>query len=242
MLLTVLAAACVETTTVPRAVDVIVLHAVLNPASAEQQVVLQRTSYGYTGGSAVPGATITLRRPDGTTVVAPQPPKDTSDFFPQPTVYRLAAGPLMAGQQYTLHAVLATGETVDGTTTIPRASPTTVVSTATLNLQTDTLRLSWPRVPGAPAYEVRVRSSRGTFIVYTDTSVVLPGTGTIGRPIFFAGEEHDVVVSAVDDNYYQYYRLDSDPFTGTALPTSLLGAQGVFGSLVPILRMTVTAR
>lgn len=36
--------------------------------------------------------------------------------------------------------------------------------------------------------------------------------------------------------------LDNDPFTGTALPTSLLGAQGVFGSLVPILRMTVTAR
>lgn len=241
-LFAVLTAGCVERTIVPNAVDVIVIHAVLNPAAAEQQVVVQRTSSGRTFGTAERGATITLRRPDGTTVVAPEPPVDTSFYFPQPTVYKLAAGPLIPGQPYLLHAVLRTGETVDGETIIPRTSPTAVVTSATLNLQTDSLRLAWPRVAGAKAYEVRVRSNRGTYIVFADTSIVLPGSGTIGRPIFFAGEEHEVVVSAVDDNYYQYYRLDSDPFTGTALPTSLLGAQGVFGSLVPILRMTIMAR
>jgi hypothetical protein len=43
-----------------------------------------------------------------------------------------------------------------------------------------------------------------------------------------------VTVSAVDVNYYDYYRAQSDPFAG-APPSHLTGAVGVFGAYVPML-------
>ncbi|HEV7991949.1 MAG TPA: hypothetical protein VGP25_09000 [Gemmatimonadaceae bacterium] len=46
-------------------------------------------------------------------------------------------------------------------------------------------------------------------------------------------------VSAVDANYYEHYGHDSDPFTSTSLPSTLRGAVGVFGALMPLVRMTV---
>jgi hypothetical protein len=43
----------------------------------------------------------------------------------------------------------------------------------------------------------------------------------------------------VDANYYEHYGHDSDPFTSTSLPSTLRGAVGVFGALMPLVRMTV---
>ena len=65
---------------------------------------------------------------------------------------------------------------------------------------------------------------------------MIPGTALTltGDEILPAGASVDVMVSAVDANYYDYYRSQSDPFAGAA-PSHLTGATGVFGSLAPIL-------
>jgi hypothetical protein len=42
------------------------------------------------------------------------------------------------------------------------------------------------------------------------------------------------MVSAVDANYHEYMRIQSDPFAG-APPSRLIGAEGVFGAMVPML-------
>jgi hypothetical protein len=102
----------------------------------------------------------------------------------------------------------------------------------------DTLRLSWPRVPGARSYELLLRSHRfgDEYRIFTDTTVLIPGTALTltGDEILPAGASVDVMVSAVDANYYDYYRSQSDPFAGAA-PSHLTGAMGVFGSVAPIL-------
>ena len=51
--------------------------------------------------------------------------------------------------------------------------------------------------------------------------------------MFEPGSQTTVLVSAVDINYYQYYRVLSDPLSAAA-PSHLTGALGVFGSVVPI--------
>ena len=43
-----------------------------------------------------------------------------------------------------------------------------------------------------------------------------------------------VTVAAVDAGYYNYYRTNSDEFTGAAVQGNLTGAQGVFGSIVVV--------
>ena len=52
-------------------------------------------------------------------------------------------------------------------------------------------------------------------------------------PVFASGFRAVVVVSAVDDNYYTYFRTTVDPFAG-APPSKLTGALGVFGSIAPV--------
>jgi hypothetical protein len=71
---------------------------------------------------------------------------------------------------------------------------------------------------------------------FADTSVALAGTAlTIaGDMVFPPGDDVDIIVNAVDANYYDYYRAQSDPFAGPP-PAHLTGAVGVFGSIAPVL-------
>jgi len=135
------------------------------------------------------------------------------------------------------------GEEVTGTTTIPLAPAVLVPQAQAFDRTIDTLRLSWPRVPGARSYEVFVRSRISTYRVYADTSIVMAGTTltTGGDPVFPAGTRVRVIVSAVDENYYDYYSTQSDPFAGSA-PGHLAGAIGVFGSIAPIVSLQLTVR
>ena len=80
----------------------------------------------------------------------------------------------------------------------------------------------------------------GDFLAYVDTSVVIAGTVLRkDAPMFLPGARYDLIVSAVDDNYYNYFAHVSDPYTPTALPSSLRGGVGVFGAIVPILRQRI---
>jgi hypothetical protein len=84
---------------------------------------------------------------------------------------------------------------------------------------------------------VIIRSLRTSeYRTFADTSITIPGTQltVAGDPVFPRGRPVEVLVSAVDMNYYDYYRAQSDPFAGAA-PSHLVGAIGVFGAVVPLL-------
>jgi len=245
--------ACVEQRPFGPAPDVIVVHAVLNPAERVQHVVVVRKTAGTGFDRMVSGATVSLVTPDGTTLPAAEVSTtgDPSDFYdgltPSPR-YDISTSVVATGQPYRLLVVLPTGEVVEGETTAPMAVPARSAIARRLDRDVDTLRLSWPRVPGARAYEVRITPARdsmnfysGGYVTYADTAMTLPASATTrGSPIFIPGFTYDLVVSAVDANYYLYYAFDSDQYTGTALPSSLRGAMGVFGAIVPIVRLSLT--
>jgi hypothetical protein len=50
--------------------------------------------------------------------------------------------------------------------------------------------------------------------------------------LFFPGFTQPVTVSAVDSNYYDWYRSHNDPLSGEGLIDRVAGGLGVFGSLV----------
>lgn len=231
----------------------LVVHAVLDAQGFDQPMVVARARTGIASVSAggigddepVVGAIGAITAPNGAVVIGqPVNPQKSCcaageyffDFAPASTGVVLSDG-----GAYSLYVRTPVGEVVTGTTTIPGPSRLTTLPPTLFFKLRDTLRLSWPRVPGAAAYEIVVRS--GAYRTFTDTSVVLAGTAlTIaGDEVFPAGNPADVVVSAVDANYYDYYRAQSDPFAGAA-PSRLTGAVGVFGSIAPILRLHMDVR
>jgi hypothetical protein len=142
---------------------------------------------------------------------------------------------LVPGSIYTLHITTSIGEVVTGTTTVPRAAAATPSATETFDDNRDTLRLHWPIVDGARSYEVRIQSRYKPYVLFADSAATIAGEARSvdNDPIFAPGSLATVTVSAVDANYYDYYRATTDPFTG-APASRLTGGIGVFGSLVPL--------
>ena len=142
-----------------------------------------------------------------------------------------------------LHVALPDGGDVSGSTTIPGVPPAASLDMPSSLSSNDSLTLTWPRVAGAIAYDVSV-SLKGSLVfeAFADTSIVLSTrTKTSnGSLAFYPGFTHQIVVSAVDVNYYDYYRHSSDLFTGSGPISHLDGAVGVFGSIVPIASGMVT--
>jgi len=229
----------------------LVVHAVLDASSSTQQVLVARARTGATTTTAssltddepVFGATVELIAPDGQREVRfEQSPANPGvyAFIPNLT----SPFNLALGSTYTLHVHTPDGEDVSGMTTIPSPPPSPAFSVQPFSRSRDTLRLTWHPVPGARSYELVIRSRRTErYRTFTDTSLVLPGTALTvnGDTIFTPGRLLDVVVTAVDVNYYEYYRAQSDPFAG-ASPSRLSGAEGVFGSVVTIHAMQVQVR
>jgi len=216
----------------------LVVHAVLD-LGAQRQAAHVRWRRPFTGNFDdywVNDATIVVTGPDGGMFGSSNEPDGR---------YRIHTGfNLVPGGTYTLRVTLRTGEEVTGETSIPAATPAGV-DTVTIPFRSDrdTLRLSWPRAPGAARYLVDIRRDLGSgglypsfdYSFFADTSVELAGTArSFEDPIFPSGNPIIVSVSAVDENYYEYYRSRTDPFIGAA-PSRLVGAQGVFGSIVPII-------
>jgi hypothetical protein len=102
----------------------------------------------------------------------------------------------------------------------------------------DTVRLEWPAVAGARSYFVRIETPFGPRSFFTDsTALRLTGelrnvdSETLPR-VFYPGFDQVVTVSAVDANYYDWFRTSNDPLSGTGLLSRVQGGLGVFGSLV----------
>lgn len=227
----------------------LVVHAVLDLFSGDQEVLLYRARTGlpnavvgnnFSDDEPVEDASVSMTGPDGVTAPADRLLTQLGDCcVPGIYLFRTTAGGILlkTAATYTLHIRTPLGEEVTGTTTIPGpAHPTQDPARIFFRLR-DTLRLTWTQVPGAASYEVVIRMPQfgEVYRAFADSALTIAGTAlTIaGDEIFPRGQDASVVVSAVDVNYYDYYRSQSDPFAGAA-PSHLTGAVGVFGSIVPI--------
>jgi hypothetical protein len=248
---------CLDHTPIGPGADVVVVHAVLNPTASVQHVDVRHSGAELSVGVPVHGAIVTLTAPDGTAYVAsevraPADPQGTMNYDAR---YDVTAGALSIEQTYHLRVVTVDGTITEGDAIVPATPPLQVMTERRFDPTKDTLRLAWSRATGARAYEVRIiqrPDSTGapivftpagaaevqviSYLAYVDTSVVIAGMARQKDiRVFQPGVRYDVVVSAVDDHYYAYFAHDSDPYTPTALPSSLRGGIGVFGAVVPIL-------
>jgi hypothetical protein len=250
-----LASACeLDKTAIPRTGSQLALHGVLSASAATQVVLLERTRNGTVQfvapsfeledpigsdeGIAETGAIVSLRAPDGSVIVANE--DATTNGGKGRGVYRfsLAGSTLQRNAMYHLSVITATGEVLSAETSVPDGAAATTPALGALNRASDTLELSWPASPGARAYFVRVETPFGPRSFFTDsTHVRLPGllrnVDVEEVPhVFFPGFTQPVTVSAVDSNYYDWYRTHNDPLSGEGLIDRVTGGLGVFGSLV----------
>lgn len=238
----------------------LVVHAVLNPSATSQIVLLERSLTGQitvdstanelnqiAGGIPVSGAFVEIIDSAGNSTVGAE--EDVTDATAAPGVYQvpLQGGLLRLGSRYELHIHTQDGEDATAFTRVPVPEVTsTGALTQTFNRDNDTLAVAWPRTPEARAYMVRVESPFGPFFIFTD-SLALQLTGRLRNPfasdlqrLFIPGFRQDVIVAAVDSNYYNYYRTNNDPFTGSGIISSIKGGIGLFGSLVLLNTGTLT--
>jgi hypothetical protein len=221
-------------------------------AGAVQQYVIVQTTTGAVGAlTAVAGATVTMILPNGRMIPADEIHDSTivgvrSGEPRLKVLYRFALDKfgvsIVPGGSYSLRVALPDGRVATGNTTVPVAAPVLAAGpTSTFSISRDTLALAWGRVVGARSYELHIHSPKSDLSLFADTSIRVFGgvRDEDGNFAFVVGAIHQVVVSAVDSNYYDYYRRSSDPFTGIGVINRLTGAIGVFGSIVEISRQTL---
>jgi hypothetical protein len=200
-----------------------------------------------------PNFTVRLQYPDGHERGFNLESGGTRPRYRTP-VASTAQDELQPCQTYELHVVQGP-DVVAGSTTVPCAQQSAVtMPSRAFSRARDTLRLSWPRVPGAKAYYIAVQNrftndpidpGFGTFFsTFADTGIAWPGNMRAvddddSDAIFLTGANTTIIVYAADDNFYTYYHAQIDPFAG-APPSRLEGAIGVFGSIVPIMRQGLT--
>ena len=249
----------------------VVVHAVLDPGTSDQEVLVERTLSGAVsidddqrfdpedpinsgGGIPVGGAEVTITGPDGPVRGLEAPASGRpSTYSTGRYIVRYAVGgatigapPLRRGVRYELRVRTPDGTVVTGTTVVPNIPP--AVTTARLdafNRDRDSLRITWPKVPGARSYLIRAETPFGVFLLFSDsTRITLKGDlrnyfATSLQRVFIPGFRQRVTVAAVDSNYFDYYRSRNDPFTGSGIINNLQGGIGLFGAAVNIYGRTL---
>jgi hypothetical protein len=253
------ATACeLATVNVPKTDAGVVVHAVLNTNTTTQVVLLERTLSGATnlpdtsfdasdpivsaGGIPISGATVEIVDSLGKAVRA----IEDRTVLPEGKgagVYRVAisGSSLVMGARYQLRIHTSLGEDVTAFTRIPRADiRSTGGLTRTINRDHDVVAVQWTAVPTARTYAVRIESPFGPFFLFTDTTH-LRLTGDLRNlfagnleHVFIPGFRQDIVIAAVDSNFYDYYRTNNDPFTGRGIINRVSGGIGLFGAFVTL--------
>ena len=255
MLLPLLAACEIEKVSIPRPESRLAMHAVLSASAESQVVLLERTRNGSVYifspsfdledpigsdvGIAEGRATVTLTTPNGQTLVAREDDDGRLNSAGR-GVYRFPIGgaSLVRGGTYRLSVRTAKGELLGAETVVPGGTAVQFADSTTFDRERDTMRLEWPAAPGARSYFVRIETPYGPRAFFTDsTRVRLPGDlrnpEVDGLPrVFIPGFPQAVTVSAVDSNYYDWYRTHDDALAGTGLVSRVEGGLGVFGALV----------
>lgn len=226
----------------------VLVHSVLDTDVDTQKVLIEMTNT-FQGGAVV-DATVRITTPAGVDIPLQMRNDIRNPNTNTVAVYFFTAAThvLVPGGTYHLRIERPGAEPITGSTTVP----TFVPEPPGVNFEAgdelfrpdqDTLRMSWPRIPGARGYEVVFLYSHdqspefaGWNSIFADTSISLAGNARTleGNDLFRRGWFVDLMVLAADDNYHTYYRVGVDPFAG-APPSRLTGgALGVFGSVVPI--------
>lgn len=270
MAIALLTAACKrELISIPAGPQELVLHGVLNPADTMQIVLIERTITGAVAtpialpfsvgepiltdwGVAERHATTEITSPDGTVTMGTELP----DCYQVPDIlcdgngagvykFFLRGSNLVPGGTYKFRAVTTQGEVITAETVVPATPLVTATTVTSFNRSTDTLAVSWPTSPRAPAYQVRVESPKGAWSSFTDSTRVAL-TGALRNPdlsalpkVFLPGFRQLLTVTAVDANMYDYYRTSNNSFVGYGAVSRVKGAYGVFGSAVTVARRNV---
>lgn len=259
------AAACdLGTVIVPRTSPAVVVHAVLNASAPNQVVLVERTLTGAitipdttfnpddpivsAGGIPVSGATVEISDSTGATFTG----IEDNTVLPHGEgagVYRVPLGGalLQRGQRYMLHVHTAQGEDLTAFTRVPSPSVSSTGGlTRTFNRDHDTLLVSWSASAATRAYALRIESPFSPFFLFTD-SLHFRLTGDVRnlfaeqlQHVFIPGFRQDMLVAAVDSNFFDYYRTNNDPFTGTGIISRVKGGLGLFGAMVVLSSGTLT--
>jgi hypothetical protein len=263
--LVALSACELEKVNVPQSTPKLVVHAVLTPSAAEQIVFLEQTLSGAinagdhhtfnlndpiesAGGVPIINALVEIVDSSGVVVRGSETPVPSATVN-GPGVYHvpIPGHSLLLGARYKLHVRTTDGDDITAFTRIPLPEVTTTGGlTRTLNRDHDTLNIVWGEAPKARAYAMRVESPYGPFFLFTD-SLHVRLTGDL-RNLFSENLQHvlipgfhqDLLVAAVDSNFFDYYRTNNDPFTGAGIISRINGGLGLFGSLVTLTNGTLT--
>jgi hypothetical protein len=254
-LLALLGACEIERVAIPRTESQVAVHAVLSATASSQVVLLERTRNGSVfvvgpgfdladpivsdEGIAESYAVVRLVTPYNDTIFARE------DITIRPDgkgagIYRfpIPGQGIFPNLTYKLLVGTADGIQMSALTTVPGGMPATMAESRTFDRSRDTLIVEWPQAPGARSYFVRIETPFGPRAFFTDgTRLRLTGdlrnvdVNELPR-VFYPGFPQAVTVSAVDANYYDWFRSHNNTLTGTGLVNRVDGGLGVFGSLV----------
>ena len=248
----------------PQSTPRVVVHAVLNPSAADQVIFLEQTLTGAArtghhtfnpndpietaGGVPIINALVEISDSSGVVVKGSETPVPGATVN-GPGVYHVPIlGPtLRLGARYKLHVHTLDGEDLTAFTRIPLPEVSSTGGlTRTFNRDHDTLNISWDASLKVRAYAMRVESPYSPFFLFTDSlHVRLTGdlrnlfAGDLQR-VLVPGFHQDLLVAAVDSNFFDYYRTNNDPFTGAGIISRINGGLGLFGSLVTLTNGTLT--
>jgi hypothetical protein len=251
-----LLAACeIEKVGIPRTESRVSMHAVLSATAPTQVVLLERTRNGSVSvlapgfdledplvsdeGIAESGALVTLTTPGGQTLDAVEDNVARGDGKGRGIYrFRLPGASLERNAIYHLNVYTTNGEILAAETSVPAGVAASVAQALVFDRARDTVLLQWPATPGARSYFVRIETPFGPRSFFTDTNRLrltgeLRNVDVDALPrVFFPGFPQAVTVSAVDSNYYDWYRSHNNTITGTGLINRVQGGFGVFGALV----------
>jgi hypothetical protein len=255
LILPFLAACEIEEIAIPRTETHVAMHGVLSASAATQVVLLERTRNGSVllvappfdladpivtdEGIAETGAIVSLTTPGGQTLLAREDNTVRQDRKGE-GIYRFAlpGASLQRSGAYRLSVLTTRGEVLSAETAVPAGEAADSAEQRVFDRARDTVILEWPAALGARSYLVRIETPFGPRSFFTDgTRVRLSGelrnvdVAALPR-VFIPGFPQAVTVSAVDSNYYDWYRTHNDRLSGRGLISRVTGGIGVFGSLV----------
>ena len=262
---TTLASCEIGKVTIPATAPGVVVHAVLNTSAINQVVLVEQTLSGVAevpdtsfdgadpiasaGGLPISGATVDIVDSLGKAVRGVEDQVTSGGIQRGTGVYRvpIAGSVLVLGARYQLRIRTSDGKIITAFTRIPRADVrSTGALTRTMNRDHDILDIQWTAAVQTRTYAVRIESPFGPFFLFTD-STRLRLSGDLRnlfaedlQHVFIPGFRQDALVAAVDSNFYDYYRTNNDPFTGSGIISRIDGGIGVFGSMVTMTSGTVT--
>lgn len=241
----------IERVAIPRTDAGVALHGVLSATASTQVVMLERTRSGSVAAFelgdpvisaplAEKDAIVELTTPSAQTLVAREDNTVPDNKGQGGGIYRfaLSGDSLERGGTYRLTVRTTKGEVLTAETSVPDGVAAAVAEQRVFDRARDTVVIEWPATPGARSYFVRIETPFGPRSFFTDSTRVrltgeLRNVDARALPrVFIPGFPQAVTVSAVDSNYYDWYRTHNNRLSGTGLISRVEGGIGVFGALV----------